>query len=364
MNHYRVTVIIVLFLGLTLVLSGCGSSSGVDGGASQTLASISISPTSVELGVDGSQAFTATGIDTRGQHMTIAPEWKLDAETTIGTVAVSGSNCTFTASAAGTGTLTATQGSVISNTAMITVIENPPPPIPPASALKIFFLHHSVGDNLIQQGNVRGNISSYNSTHGTSYELWDHGYNEQGLFNGSGEAAGISYTIPQDNTNPDGLHDLWTSSGLDWTYSRYQIMTSDYKVIAFKSCFIALENLNSAETLNEWKSWYLEMRNYFDVHIDKLFVIVTPPPLRSSDTTSGDAAFARQFAEWLKSSEYLSGHANVVCFDLFDELANANNVLKPEYESEDSHPNEAANQSVGPIFANFLCDSAYNYLGQ
>lgn len=363
MNNYRLVITLIIFLCLSLFLSGCDSSSG-GGLATQSLASISISPASAELAIDGSQTFTATGIDTQGQPMTIAPEWNLAAETIIGTVTVNGASCTFTASDAGIGTLTATQGSITSDSVAITVIAAPAPTPPPNSKLKFFFLHHSVGENLIQQGNVRGNINSYNSANGTSYEFWDHGYNDQGLFNGTGEATGISYSIPEDNTNPDGLYNLWTNSGSDWTYSRDQIMSSDYKVIVFKSCFVALENLNSVETLSEWKSWYLEIRNYFDAHTDKLFVIVTPPPLRSVDTNSNNADLARQLSDWLKSSEYLSGHSNVACYDLFDALADSNNVLRPEYESEDSHPNEVANQNIGPVFANFLCNSARNYFGQ
>jgi hypothetical protein len=230
----------------------------------------------------------------------------------------------------------------------------------PSGNIKLFFLHHSVGENLINQGNIRAVISAYNSANGSSYELWDHGYNEQGLFNGSGAAVGISYDIPDDNTNPDGFLNLWLNLDQAWTNSRNRIM-ANYKVIAFKSCFIALENLNSVEELNTWKSWYLGMRDYFDAHSDKLFVVVTPPPLQSAATNANSAALARQFAQWLSSSEYLGGHANVVCFDLFGALANAGNVLRPDYDSGDSHPNDAANAIIGPVFANFLCNSARSY---
>jgi hypothetical protein len=70
-------------------------------------------------------------------------------------------------------------------------------------------------------------------------------------------------------------------------------------------------------------------------------------------------------ANWLKSSEYLSGHLNIVCFDLFGYLAGTDNFLKYEYEenhtSDDSHLNQLANQTVGPIFAQFLLDSTLGY---
>jgi hypothetical protein len=218
---------------------------------------------------------------------------------------------------------------------------------------KIFYLHHSVGANLISEGNMRAVIAGY--------ELWDHSYNDEGLFNASGAATGISYNIPGDNTNPDGFYNLWLNvSEPEWVYSRNQIM-NNYQVIAFKSCFISLYGLNSGNDLVNWQNMYLAMRAYFDAHPEKLFVIVTPPPLRASETNATSAALSRQFANWLNSADYLSGHANVVTFDLFGALANTNNVLRPDYDTGDSHPNALANAIIGPVFANFLCNSTRAY---
>lgn len=227
--------------------------------------------------------------------------------------------------------------------------------------IKILFLHHSVGENLIHEGNMRAAVAAYNAANGTSCELWDHSYNDQGLFNAGGASTGISYNIPGDNTNPDGFHNLWLNvNEPEWTNSRNQIM-NNYRVIAFKSCFVALYDLNSAGDLTHWKNMYLAMRTYFDLHPEKLFVVVTPPPLRAAETNAASAALARQFADWLQSAEYLSGHPNMTTFDLFGHLANAGNVLRPDYDSGDSHPNGAANAAIGPVFAGFLCDRARAY---
>jgi len=107
------------------------------------------------------------------------------------------------------------------------------------------------------------------------------------------------------------------------------------------------------------------MRDFFDTRPDRLFVVIGFPPLHPDETNAEDAARARQFINWLKSSEYLSGHPNIVCFDLFDLLASAGsdgpiNTLRTSYQPEyvDSHPNTAGNQAVAPVFAQFLCDSA------
>ena len=224
----------------------------------------------------------------------------------------------------------------------------------------LFFLHHSTGNGLITGGDMRGVIASYNTANGTSFAFWDHGYNEEGLRDPDGNETGTSYEIPNDCTNPDGLHYLWTSTESDATTCRNTIM-ANHQVIAFKSCFPA-SDIPDTDTLNQYKTWYLEMLSVFDQHPDNLFVVMSTPPLHRLATTSTAADNARLFANWLKSQEYLGGHTNMVCFDLFDELACTDNMLKYDYEGshddDDSHPNDTANQTVGPIFANFLIDSA------
>ncbi len=231
------------------------------------------------------------------------------------------------------------------------------------SLTNLFFLHHSTGNGLIVAGNMRATIQTYNTAHGTSFGFWDHGYNHDGLRNPSGEDTGVNYEVPNDNTDPDGLNYLFTSSESDAEACRNQIL-ANHQVIAFKSCFPASE-IADTDTLNQYKTWYLAMRNAFDQRPDKLFVVMSTPPLHRLATTATAAANARQFANWLKSSAYLSGHTNIVCFDLFNYLAGADNFLKYEYEGShsdsDSHPNTLANQTVGPIFAQFLIDSALDY---
>lgn len=232
-----------------------------------------------------------------------------------------------------------------------------------ATLTNLFFLHHSTGDGLIVGGDMRGVIANYNATHATSFAFWDHGYNGDGLRDPDGNSLGVSYEIPGDNTNPDGLYYLWTSTEADAISCRNTIL-ANHQVIAFKSCFPA-SDIPDADTLDQYKAWYLAMRDVFDQHPDRLFVVMSTPPLHRLATTATSANNARQFANWLKSSDYLSGHVNIVCFDLFNYLAGSDNMLKYEYEGShgdsDSHPNTTANQTVGPIFANFLITSALNY---
>jgi hypothetical protein len=222
----------------------------------------------------------------------------------------------------------------------------------------LFFLHHSTGRNIIDEGDVRGHIDAYNVQQGTSYRFWDHDYNSIGLRDPDGVYLGYDYDIPGDNTDPDGLWYLWTTP----CPARAAIL-ANHEVIAFKSCFPA-SHIPDMFEFRQRVNWYLDMRTVFDQYPDRLFVVMSQPPLHRLATDLTEADYARAFADWLKSPAYLGGHDNVVCFDLFDLLAHpddgspSRNMLRYEYErshtGDDSHPNELANQTVGPLLAGFL----------
>jgi len=246
---------------------------------------------------------------------------------------------------------------------------------------KFFFLHQSTGQGLINNYDtgtpiMRGTIESYNLAHGTHFELWDYwGMGDGGLIDASGNPTGINiYDPPIDysQTDAESLYLTWISSETAWADLRNRIMSS-FEVIAFKSCFVA-NNIIDDDELKQRKDWYVGMRNFFDSHPDKLFVVMSFPTQVPLTTTASSAAYARAFANWLKSPTYLSGHPNVVCFDLFNYLASPigspeANMLRPEYRrpeaystiEPDAHPNTLANETIGPIFAQFLIDAALNY---
>ncbi len=61
------------------------------------------------------------------------------------------------------------------------------------------------------------------------------------------------------------------------------------------------------------------------------------------------------------------GHPNVFTFDLFDRLADpSTNMLRDDYQTSeyDAHPNAHANQTIGPLFADFIDESIGSYTGQ
>jgi hypothetical protein len=236
---------------------------------------------------------------------------------------------------------------------------------------KILFLHHSTGADLIKYGRVREGLSKA----AAQIELWDHGYEPTtgnwvqrlfqpyifGLRDGHGELRSETFHIPDDNTNPDGLARLFSLDSGEDTALR-QILAFD--IIIFKSCF-PVTRISTDADLDRYKSCYLNIRECIRKHPDRLFIPMSPPPLRSSLTTKSCAARARMFASWLMSSDFRSSIENLIPYDYFDALAaNAGdrypNVLRPEYCRPlwfDSHPNARAHATVAPHWINHVLDA-------
>jgi hypothetical protein len=224
----------------------------------------------------------------------------------------------------------------------------------------VIFVHQSTGRNLIREGDVREHLAS------AGFQFWDHDYNWEGLTRPDGERAGYSYRIPDNNTNPDGYAGIFSQRFYSWPLNAFSgLMQHD--VIAFKSCF-PVSDIKSNEHLEQHKAYYLSMRDVMDQHRDRIFIVVTPPPLNPGATDAEAASRARAFVDWLGSDEFLGGHPNVFTFDFFDLLAEGDptaldfNTLRAKYrEGNDSHPNLLANQVVGRLFADFVIEAVHTY---
>jgi len=231
---------------------------------------------------------------------------------------------------------------------------------PQGNLTNVVFLHHSVGRNLIDQGQVRPRLAA------VGFRFWDHDYNWEGLVGPDGTRVGYSYLVPGDNTDPDGLARLFAQPVHRWPINAFSGLMQ-HEVIAFKSCFPA-SDITSDKQLTEYKAYYWAIRDVMDRHPDRVFIVVTPPPLNPAATTPAAAARARAFADWLRSDAYLDGHPNVFTFDLFDLLAERDasapdfNMLRAVYrEGDDSHPNRVANETIGPLFVDFIVQAAKAY---
>jgi len=228
---------------------------------------------------------------------------------------------------------------------------------------------------LLNQGQVREEIYKLSS----NIDFWDHNYNlgtvlpnivarikilhRTGLSDPNGEITGIDYNINLNNNNPSDYERIFTSPDEDET--RRKILQFD--VIIFKKCF-PTSQIESDTKLDQFKNSYLKIREFVDHNPDKLFIIMTQPPLRSEVTDPNNASRARNLSEWLRSSEYIGDRSNLRVFDFFDLLADKEgdnkNMLRKEYApllTIDSHPNRHANKTIAPIFADFIKKEIDNY---
>lgn len=226
----------------------------------------------------------------------------------------------------------------------------------------VIFLHHSTGHNLIAEGDVRPMLTEL------GYQFWDHDYNHVGLIRPDGTLTGAHYRIPgmrgRGNTDVDGLAELFSEPVTDPASNAFSRLLQ-HEVIITKSCF-PNSAIKSDEVQTQFQDWYLGMQGVMDQHPDRMFIIVTSPPLHPEMTNAEEARRARTVANWLKSDEFLAGHPNVFVFDFFDLLADpSTNTLRAEYQVDtdkpNSHPNRLANQTIGPQFVTFIDGAVQAY---
>jgi hypothetical protein len=242
-----------------------------------------------------------------------------------------------------------------------------------APAIKVIFLHHSTGANLMKEGNVRELFQQQKSC---SLAFWDHGYDPQsrgrslsslfqphiyGLRNPAGVLMPTSFHIPRNNTDPAGLAQLFSQESTNPPANALSHMLC-FDVLIFKSCF-PVTAIASEEQLQTYQKHYITIRESIERYPTRLFIPMTPPPLRASMTTPQQAKRARRFANWLMSAAYHEDRPYLQPYDLFGQLATAEteplaHTLRPEFcrsALSDSHPNALANRTVAPHWVSFVC---------
>jgi hypothetical protein len=231
------------------------------------------------------------------------------------------------------------------------------------SYTNVLFVHHSTGSALIAEGDVRPLFTEL------GYQFWDHGYNYEGLVRPDGTPTRHSYDLPgnqgQGNTDVGGLAALFAQPVTDPPTNAFSRLLQ-HEVIAFKSCF-PNSAIQSEAKQEQFRAWYLDMRDVMDQHPDRIFIVVTSPPLHPLATNAEEARRARAIADWLGSDAYLDGHPNVFTFDFFDLLADpSTNTLRAEYQldpdQDDSHPNALANRTIGPLFVAFVDEAVRSFV--
>lgn len=207
--------------------------------------------------------------------------------------------------------------------------------------MKALFIHRSVGNNLINDGDFYRLLgeSEY------SGELSDYD-NNTGLLRDNAGAAKLDLKFPNDNTRPADYAELFSATGKEKYSGLYDLVMS-YDFIVIKSCY-PNSNIKSDDELKRIKKCYQIIATYFTALPNKKLLILTSPPLRPFAISTDNAHRARLLADWL-FLEPLG--ANVRVFNFFDLLADDSNYLRAEYRKLlpfDNHPNKKASIAVAP----------------
>lgn len=217
----------------------------------------------------------------------------------------------------------------------------PGEPPPPTEPVRLLFIHHSCGENWLADWNGGLGIALRDN----NYVVSDTNYGWGPVADSEGTPLGdltdighwwIWFRGPR---SAEFMDQVYRENAQHAEYSRLEgIPSGENEILMFKSCFpnsVLRGNTNDpvpsigANPLKGEASWtefhtvanakgiYLDLLEYFRTHQDKLFVVVTAPPV----SDSAYAANARAFNEWLVN-DWLDGYSqdNVFVFDFYNVL--------------------------------------------
>ncbi len=247
---------------------------------------------------------------------------------------------------------------------------------PPGVPVKLVFIHHSCGENWLTDGH--GNLGR--SLAENNYFVSDTNYG-WGPF-GIGDRTDI-LDWPDWFLGPDRdqiLQALYNESGQNSSYSRMQSDPGgENTIVMFKSCFpnsdLAGQPYDPASeenglTVGSAKRIYNQLLQYFITRPDKLFVVITAPPLQENYHADNARAFNRWLVQdWLRENDY--PHENVAVWDYYNVLTDPDNhhrlvdgVVVYQTDSGgntlfypdngDTHPSPAGNRKATAEFVEML----------
>lgn len=215
-------------------------------------------------------------------------------------------------------------------------------PTSPTHPVRLIFIHHSTGENWLADGNGDLGIALMNNNYFVSDTYYDWGPDTIGSYTDIGRWYDW-FNGPQRDTY---LADLYTENAQISAYSRLPDNPGgENQIVMFKSCF-PNSNLvaplappttganpmrgedayyppdqNPNYTVANAKGIYNDLLDYFRTRQDKLFIVITAPPLATGDTDSTRAANTRAFNNWLVN-EWLQTYpySNVAVFDFYNVL--------------------------------------------
>lgn len=237
----------------------------------------------------------------------------------------------------------------------------PPQGSPPAEPVKLIFIHHSTGENWLTDG--YGNLGRTLDANNYFVSDTNYGWGPDGI----GDRTDIpNWTewFASDQT-PTYMNALFNESGQNSSFTRTLADPGgENQIIMFKSCFPNSDLYGSPNdppgdyedlSVSGAKYVYNTILPYFASRPDKLFIVISAPPL--SDPSN--AANARAFNNWLVN-DWLADYAgtNVAVFDFYDVLTGGSGDTLA-YPSDDDHPSAEGSRLATAAFLPAL-NNAYN----
>jgi hypothetical protein len=277
---------------------------------------------------------------------------------------------------------------------------------PPAETIKLIFIHHSSGENWLADWSGGLGKALMDNNYFVSDTNYGWGPEDSSIGGAIGDFTDIGHWWNWFlGPSSGGIMNAVFSEGEQ--HAEYARLEGDpggeNAIVMFKSCFPnsalkgnpddppseggnPLQGTDSGSddhSVGNAKRIYVDLLQYFGTHTDKLFIVITAPPLL--DSSPDQAANARAFNTWLVNdwlAEY--PHQNVAVFDFYNVLTsnggdpNTNDLdseggnhhrirggtiqyvvdqggnTSAYAENDDSHPTPAGNQKATGEFVPLL----------
>lgn len=245
---------------------------------------------------------------------------------------------------------------------------------PPDSVVKLIFIHHSTGENWLADG--YGDLGKRLGENNYFVSDTNYGWGPDGI----GDRTDIpdwTEWFRGENT-PEITRALYNEGGQHSSYTRgLADPGGENQIIMFKSCFPNSDLEGSPDDPPDPDGWlsvghakyvYNEILGYFGQHPDKLFIVITAPPLSDPGIPENARAFNLWLVnDWLAENEY--PYHNVAVFDFYNVLTgkdghhtfsagqesyqnSGRNTLY--YPSDDDHPSRKGSQKATADFIPLL----------